>query len=341
MKKPLTTSFLLAIGLLVHAQSVIFYSDQIEYDDKPLLMNGNFGDWTNYQYVEFNNQSGNSVNISAHLHHHLNFIYFVDSRNNANNNIEVNIPPGQRYTLKVIAKLASGDPIVYNDQLGFDITYQNNQKGYFELNASAYFYHANGSSSTSFTKPQAYGYIGYGYTEVNSGKPMRWSISDFPLTIYSNHTSCGFSNDYTKVIQKAFDLWNVTGNSIGINSKLFKLTNDYNNADIKMDWSGQVLKDTQKPNILGVAIPGKNIVGMWPLQTYQKYFRMTLGDVGEILVQELGHLLGPVHSEVKDDIMNGSAHGHFHDLSQIKITDRDRQMLGWIYSQNDYYRFRK
>jgi len=342
MKKIITTLLLFCIGVTANSQSVTFYNDQVRYDNKPLLMNGTFGSWTNSQYVEFNNQSGNSVSVNAHLHHHLNFIYFVDSENNADHNINITIPSGRKYTLRVIAKLSSGSPIIYNDQLGFDITYQDNRTSYFELNASAYFHNSNGgSTSTSFSKPQDYGFIGYGYKEVNSGKPMRWNKNDFPLRIYSNHTSYGYSNEYTKIIQKALNMWNVTGNSVGISSDVFVLTTNYNNSDIQMDWSGQVLKNTGKQNILGVAIPGQNVIGMWSLQTYKNYFNMGLGAVGETLVQELGHLLGPIHSEVRNDIMNGTSHGHYHDLSQIEITERDRRMLGWIYTRNDYYPFSK
>ena len=343
MKKLQLTFLLLNICVLVNAQSVTFYPNQkISYDKKPLLMNGEIGKWTNHQYVEFNNRSGNSINIRAHLHHHLDFIYFLISDNNADNNIEINIPSGGRYTLEVIAKLSKGDPIVYNDLLGFDITYQNHQKKYFEISASAYFYNTNGSSASSFSKPQGYGYIGLGEVEIFSGKPMRWNKSDFPLTVYSNHTSYGFSNDYYKIIQKAMNMWNNVGKSIGLSSDIFRLTNDYRSADIKMDWSGQVLINTRKQNILGVAIPSQNVVGMWPLQTYYNRFNLKVGNVGETLVQELGHLLGPVHSHVRNDIMNGQAHNHWHeDLSQIEITERDRQMLGWIYSRNDYYPFRK
>lgn len=395
MKKILITLLLFNIGLLLHAQSVTFTANRIEYDDKPLLMNGNFGDWTNYQYVEFINQSGGRVSVSAHLHHDLKFIYFVDAYNNAVQNIEVTVPARGRYTLKVVARLETGEPTVYNDLLGFEITYSDHRTGYFELNSSTYFYNrgkssvggnsssghhgkdnsrgnsgrnsrggsnrdnasnnhgdnsrnnsgnsnrGSNSSSSTFYKPSGYSFIGYGYQEVNSGSPMRWNKSDFPLVIYSNHASNGYASDYGKLIQKALDMWNVTGNSIGINTTIFRMTNNRNSADIQMDWSGSVLRNAQLSSALGVAIPGENRVGMWSLRTYKSKFKMSLGDVGEVLVQELGHLLGPVHSEVRNDIMNGTAHGDFHELSEIKITDRDRQMLGWIYSQNRYSKFRK
>jgi len=333
MKKTLTTLFFIFSTVLVNAQTVTFYSDSYNYDNETLLMEGNFGEWTNSEYVEFFNQSGGTVNIRAHIHHHLTFIYFVDSENNADHNISINIPSGRKYTLRVISKLSSGSPIVYNDQLGFDLTYQDGRTAYFELKASAYFHkNIGGSTSTSFSRPSQYGYIGYGYKEVFSGKAMRWDKSDFPLTIYSNHTYFGYSKEYTAVVQKAINVWNNAGRSIGLTTNIFELTNNQNYADIKMDWSGQSVPQ----GALGVAMPGKNLIGMLPLNRYNG-----LGASGETLIQELGHLLGPVHSHVRYDVMNGTAHGHWHDLTQIQLTERDRQMLGWVYSQTDYYPFKK
>ena len=332
MKKIKIIFLVLNFTVLANAQSVIFYSDHYNYDNQTLLMEGNFAEWSSSEYVEFNNQSGGTVSIRAHIHHHLNFIYFVDSENNADHNINITIPSGRKYTLRVISKLSSGSPIVYNDQLGFDLTYQDGRSGYFELRASAYFHNkSGGNSSTSFSKPSNYGYIGYGYNEVFSGKPMRWNKSDFPLTVYSNHTYYGYNREYAAVVQKAINVWNNAGRSIGLNTNIFELSDNSSYADIKMDWSGQSVPQ----GALGVAMPGRNLIGMLPLNRYGG-----LGAAGETLVQELGHLLGPVHSHVKHDVMNGTAHGHWHDLTEIELTERDRQMLGWIYSQGEYYPFK-
>lgn len=57
----------------------------------------------------------------------------------------------------------------------------------------------------------------------------------------------------------------------------------------------------------------------------------------EVLVQEMGHILRLEHSEHAADIMNAQAHPlHHDDLSQIKLTGRDRQMLQWLYAQSNY-----
>lgn len=182
------------------------------------------------------------------------------------------------------------------------------------------------NTPTSFTRP-----VGYDYISVN-GLPARWSISDLPLTIYSNHFQYGFSAGYNDVLEKAVNMWNAAGKSIGLNVNFFEVTNSPSNAEIQMDWSGRYV-----PNgALGVAYPQRNIIGMLPLNRYDN-----LSAAGETLCQELCHLLGVEHSDVQHDIMNGTAHGHWHDLSQIQITERDRQMLGWLYTRTNYYRFQK
>jgi hypothetical protein len=371
MKKILLLLSLFCFLISSNAQSVTFYNDGVIYDDEPLLMNGYLGDWTNYQYVDFVNKSGNTVQVEAHLHSDLDFIYFVDSENQAGQILEVTIPNNATYTLNVIAFLSGVEAIAYNDELGFEITYEDNRSGYFELDASAYFYNKQGGSSNdhssngdtsgdhstagdsmgdnstsgntnngdssngnttttssnkSFSQPK-----GYHFIDVN-GKPARWKISDLPLTIYSNHASYGFASDYTKVIKKAVNMWNNAGRSVGLEVGFFEYSSNSSNSEIQMDWSGKNVPG----GALGVAYPEQNIIAMLPLAKYDN-----LGSAGEVLCQELCHLLGVEHSEVETDIMNGTAHGHFHNLSQIKITDRDREMLGWLYSQSDYYRFKK
>jgi len=343
MKAFFPTLFLFVISLEAFAQSVTFYPSEVRYDQTTLLMNGTFGDWTNYQYVELSNKSGHQVTVSVHLHDELPFIYFVNSQNNAVREISVDMPANSTYTLKVIAKLASGRPVVYNDLLGLDILYENKGSSYIELKASAYFrekeashgHHGDasntsGTSTGSFNRPS-----GYEYIAVNN-QPARWNVDDLPLTMYSNHAAYGFPNDYSTVVQKAMSMWNAAGRSVGLTVDFFKMVNDPSRADIQIDWSGKVIKESGADNALGIAYPGRNLVGMWPFDRYNG-----IGAVGETLCQELCHLLGVEHSEVRYDIMNGTAHGEWHDLSEIEITSRDRQMLGWLYSlqKGKYFAF--
>jgi len=326
MTKGLFVILLLVYSFISTAQSVTFTSNRYSYDNKRLLMFGDFGKWTNRDHITFYNRSTYNITIAAHIHDELEFIYFVDDANKAGHQINIALPAGTSYTLDVIAKLEEGEPIIYNDKIGFDVTYSNNTTAYFEMDASAYFYSNSDVTTVSSSKP-----AGYDYIAVN-GKPARWALSDLPLKIYSNHLQFGYAESYNAVLVKAVNTWNMAAKSIGLNVNFFEITNSPYSADVQMDWSGRFV-----PNgALGVAYPQRNIIGMLPLNRYDH-----IGAVGETLCQELCHLLGVEHSEVRYDIMNGTAHGHWHDLSQIQITQRDRQMLKWLYSQTDYYRFVK
>lgn len=89
------------------------------------------------------------------------------------------------------------------------------------------------------------------------------------------------------------------------------------------------------PNTHGTAYPSDGLVGMWPLAHYRGP-----GLAGETLLQELCHMLGVAHSMVWADIMFEGMHSYNLDLSKLSVTARDRQMLGWLYSQTRYVSFR-
>jgi hypothetical protein len=311
-------------------QTVTFNADTYN-SDKPLSIHGTIGQRSAYSYLSFINKSAYKVKIAIHTHSDFDFVHFVDDKGNTGHKITITLKPYGSYKLKSYAYMPSGTPQVYNDELGMDVLYYNTlgqsvKKAYFEVGFTAYLY--EGNSTTYFTRPTGYNAIMVG------NLPARWNISDLPLSIYSNHSSYGYSN-YDAVLQKAINVWNAAGKSIGLNVNFFSLTSNYSTADIKMDWSGKVIRESGMRNALGIAVPGRNIVGMWPLKYYSG-----LGQAGEVLCQELCHLLGLEHSSYRYDIMNGTARGHWHNLSKIQITERDRQMLGWLYTLDKYYAFR-
>ncbi|PIB30757.1 matrixin family metalloprotease [Maribacter sp. 4G9] len=323
MKIQIILFFAIAARFSASSQSVEFYSDHYNYDKQTLLMEGNFGEWTNSEFVDFINQSGGTVNIRAHIHHHLTFIYFVNSENNADHNISINIPSGGKYTLRVISKLSGGSPTVYNDQLGFDLTYQDGRTAYFELNASAYF-HSNEELVAS--RPSGYEYWGLnGYTRS-------LDRSYLPLKVYSNHLQFGVNESWSPIINKGIDTWNNAASSIGITSGFFELASSHQEADMTIDWSGHGLSGTT----LGMATltqsnPSK-VVGI----TMRPPGSDNALRTAEVLIQEMGHILGLSHSDDPADLMNGKAHPlHHADLSKIQLTTRDRQMLYWLYSQSN------
>jgi len=307
-----------------HAQSLSFYAESYRYDETPLMLHGVLGEWTEHQSIQIDNNSGQEINISAHLHRQLPFIYFIDRQNNSGNEIELDIPNGYSYELKVIANLENEHPMVYNDKIGLDITYQSGATSYLEILTSVYFYT---SSSLNTSKPEGYNFWGIGgYVRVVDS-------SSLPLKVYSNHTQHGVSSGWNEIIKKAINTWNNAGKSIGLKSDYFTLTSNSSEADLKIDWSGNNvpvgalgaarLTDTNPSRIIGISLlpPGSDN----SLRT------------AEVLIQELGHILGLAHSTNPNDIMNGHAHPlHHEDLSKISLTSRDRQMLSWLYAQKHY-----
>lgn len=317
----------------VFAQKIAFYSsDSATWDGKTLSIVGSVGTATSYRYLTLTNNSAYRMQVKVHTHSDWDFIVFTDDQGNTGNKITITLSPNGTYRLRVYGYRASGMNGSYNDELGLDVAllYNNGRtqsSGYFEYPVSAYFKSAkaSGSSTTGFTKPANYDYI-----EID-GRPARWNISDLPLKVYSNHGRFGYTADYDKVVRRALLVWNGVAESIGLSSGFFTLVSSSSQADINMDWSGRYVPR----GAMGVAIPDQKIVGMLPLSHYNNE-----SQAAEVLLQEMCHLLGVEHSGVRDDIMYGTVHSHGHELSEVRVTDRDRQMLGWLYSLTRYYSFR-
>lgn len=330
------TTLLLALfcfAFRLPAQAITFYGgDSATWDGKTLSIVGTVGTSTPYKYLTFTNRSVYRMKIKVHTHSDWDFIVFMDDQGDTGNRITITLSPNSTYRLRVHGYRASGMNGAYNDDLGLDVAclYANGQtqsSGYFEYPVSAYFRSAkaSGSSATGFSKPANYNYI-----EIND-LPARWNVSSLPLKVYSNHRRFGYGADYDKVVNRALLIWNNVAESIGLPSGFFQLVEDASQATISMDWSGRYVPR----GALGIAKPGEKFVGMLPLQRYNNE-----GQAAEVLLQEMCHLLGVEHSGVEDDIMHGTAHSHGHELSEVGITDRDRQMLGWLYGLSRYYPFR-
>lgn len=322
----LVLAIVLVSGELSFAQTATFYDDSFSWD-RPVLFHAKIGERSDYEYIKLKNNSSYKIKISIHTHSDLHFVHFVDDAEESGHEITVSLGPNSSYKLKCFVHLTSGSSKVYNDELGLDVSYYNStgrrvKDDYFEMGFTAYLYKYR-SSSSSFTRPS-----GYDAIKVRN-LPARWNIRDLPLKVYSNHRFYGF-RDYDDVLQKAINTWNVAGRSIGLNVDFFKLTTSSRSAKIHIDWSGKNVP----AGAAGVARPSSMSVGMRPLKYYPN-----LGSAGETLCQELCHLLGVEHSSYRNDIMNGTAHGHWHNLSEIAITSRDRQMLGWLYSLKRYHAF--
>lgn len=98
-------------------------------------------------------------------------------------------------------------------------------------------------------------------------------------------------------------------------------------ANIRVNWTGRYLLQGSE----GTAYPSEGRIGMLPLGRYGG-----LGKDAETLMQELCHMLGVAHSEVRMDIMFGEGHSRSPELSKLSVTARDKQMLAWLYSLTRY-----
>lgn len=305
------------------SQSVTLQPANITYDDVTILMNTQYGQWADYNYVTFYNSSYQNIRISAHIHHHLQFIYFVNDQNAASHEININLPSNTSYRLKVTSKMQEGEPLVYNDLMGFDVTYGDGRTGYFELRVSAYFYN---TLVTSSAKPDGYHFWGLNNT------PRKIPGEHLPIKVYSNHLAMGVNSNWTQIIKKAIDTWNNAASTIELPNNFFEFTSNYSEAGLVIDWSGSGLPY----NALGVAKLSESnptyIMGV----TMRPPGSDQYGRTAEILIQEMGHILGLEHSDYPNDLMNGTAHGHIHtDLAQVELTARDRQMLRWLYNRQN------
>lgn len=323
MKRLILLWVLVLLAARVGAQSVTFFPSSLQYDDDAVLLNARYGQWADYGYVTFVNQSGQHIIISGHVHHHLQFLYYVDDNNRADHQVTINLPTGASCRLRITAKLAQGDPLTYNDDLGFDVKYADNGSAYFEMRVSTYFYNRE---VTSDERPP-----GYHFWDLN-GVPRRIPAQSLPVKVYSNHTALGVDDDWLETIKKALDTWNNAAVTAGLSNDFFVYTNRSSEAELVIDWSGTGLPSSA----LGVAkLSNSNpsyIMGVTMRPPGSEEHSRT----AEVLIQEMGHILGLEHSDYRDDLMNGTAHGHIHtDLSQVELTVRDRQMLRWLYTRQN------
>ena len=154
---------------------------------------------------------------------------------------------------------------------------------------------------------------GYDHIAV-SGKSTRLDPSALPLTI-----NPGDQYHY-QTVQKAAELWNSAGQG-----ELFRVTTGP--ADLTVDWTGSNVSagsraETRMKTSRRVVVPDSISVRSGNRDRYE---------LARVMTHELGHVLGLDHSSYQGDIMYRSE-----QPGDLALSERDVQMLYWLYSQHDF-----
>lgn len=158
------------------------------------------------------------------------------------------------------------------------------------------------------------------------GRPCRLQ-GQSPLQIYSN------DDRFYQVFKYAIESWNSAARSIG-KPPLFAFAGSASEADVTVDWSGKGLPSYAAGAVWWVSGEGiERVKGI----TMEPNTKLPEGNLAEILMQEMGHVVGLDHSQDNRDIMYQSMHRHrYPSLSAVQFTGRDMQALAWLYGQQTF-----
>ncbi|MGE0491356.1 MAG: matrixin family metalloprotease [Vulcanimicrobiota bacterium] len=154
-----------------------------------------------------------------------------------------------------------------------------------------------------------------GYAFISSGgRPIRVDPTVLPLTINPG------DRRYAPAVANAITAWNQAG--LGT---FFALSDGP--ADLTVDWSGRGLS----PGSRAETRMSRSAQQVVPSDIRVRPDGRDLPQLSRIMTHELGHVLGLDHSDFAGDIMYHSEQDY-----PGQLTQRDHQMLVWIYSQQNY-----
>lgn len=314
----------------VAGQTVEFFPNEVRGLEKTFALNGTAGQSTLAKSLWLHNRTGQTLRVYARPHVEYGVLYFTDE-SKTSHDYSLQLAPGAKGFMQLFGYLDSisarnctgylalaATPLDANGQPGQTRTVKLPVAVNFKASAVKPVPPASGA----WTKPDLYEAI------MHEGLPMRQHLKHLPLKVYSDHAHTGdTATQYDAVMRRAVEVWNKVGRDNGLERDFFRVVQQSNGADIRVNWTGRYLLAGSE----GTAYPSEGRIGMMPLGRYGG-----LGRAGETLMQELCHMLGVAHSEVRIDIMFAGAHSHNLDLSKLSVTARDKQMLGWLYRQTRY-----
>lgn len=167
---------------------------------------------------------------------------------------------------------------------------------------------------------------GYEFIQ-HRGSLCRLAPESLPWRLYSNDPA------FFQVTLHCVRTWNAAGHAAGM-PDLFSLVDSPSSAQLVIDWSGRNLPpdkaaavwwntDGTRPRIVGLTIDPDR--------------RLPVGNLAQILLQELGHILGLDHSDRREDVMYRVMQTRrYPNLQAAELSARDLAAFRWLYVQPHY-----
>lgn len=159
------------------------------------------------------------------------------------------------------------------------------------------------------------------------GKPCRIDTRTLPWRVTST------DDRMAAVEAHALKSWNAEGIRLGL-GPFFAATLPGENSDLIIDWTGGGLPADKAGGVFWDANLGYlRVMGL----VMDGRFRIPDGNRTQILMQELGHVLGLDHSSDRRDIMwTVMQTRRLYRPSDARLTERDRAALAWLYAQPEW-----
>jgi hypothetical protein len=168
--------------------------------------------------------------------------------------------------------------------------------------------------------------VGYSVSR-QFGKPCRIAVENLPWLVYSSEPRLA------SVVEHALATWNSEGLRLGL-GPLFQSTSSPDQAQLTIDWSGAGLPRDKAGGVYWEVNMGyKRVLKLVMDGTH----RIPDGNRAEILLQELGHVLGLSDSVDRADIMYTVMRTRrLGRPAQARLSARDREAFAWLYGQTEF-----